>query len=102
MTTATFESGITVDGDTQCIQIAIIEDDIYEEDEVFFFQISSVTPSSAAVIVSPTQVTKTIQDNGGKNNLDVLSGVFSRESFGTKSQLWCHMPHTVAHGCFYV
>ena len=88
MTTATFESGATLNGDIQCIQIEITEDDIYEEDEVFIFQISSVMPSSAAVIGSPMQVTKTIQDNGGKNNLDLLSGVFSRESFGTNSQLW--------------
>ena len=102
MTTATFESGMTSNGDNQCIQIDIMEDDIYEQDEIFIFRISSVTPSSAAVIGSPMQVTKTIQDNDGKNNLDVLSGVFSRESFGTNSQLWCHMPHTVAHGCFYV
>ena len=70
MTTATFESGMTSNGDNQCIQIDIMEDDIYEQDEIFIFRISSVTPSSAAVIGSPMQVTKTIQDNAGRISVE--------------------------------
>ncbi|CAI8048181.1 Sodium/calcium exchanger 1, partial [Geodia barretti] len=50
VTSVTFLSGMTINGDTQCAEIQIVDDDIYEEDEVFLVSISTVTPSSAAMI----------------------------------------------------
>ena len=61
----TFLSGITFNGDIQCAEIQIEDDDIYEEDEVFLVTISTVTPSSAAIIGALSEVTNTIQDNQG-------------------------------------
>ena len=40
----TFPSGTTNDGDNECITIAIMGDDIYEEDQQFTVEIESVTP----------------------------------------------------------
>ena len=65
----TFESNNTINGTTKCIQINIVDDDIYEEDEVFLLNITNVMPSSAAVIGAMQQVTKTIQDNMGRTTL---------------------------------
>ena len=65
-TTVIFESGMTNNGSTQCVEIQIEDDDIYEEDEVFLVTIITVAPSSAAVIGTPSEVTKTIQDNAGR------------------------------------
>ena len=56
---------MTINGDTQCAEIQIVDDDIYEEDEVFLVTISTVTPSSAAIIEALSEVTNTIQDNQG-------------------------------------
>ena len=67
-TTVTFESGMTENGDTQCVEIQIEDDDIYEEDEVFLVTITTVAPSSAAVIGTLSEVTKTIQDNAGRHD----------------------------------
>ena len=62
----TFDSGMTNIGDTQCIENQIVDDNNFEEDEVFLVTISTVTPSSAAMIGTMSEITKTIQDNAGK------------------------------------
>ena len=67
--TVTFLSNNTIDGDTKCIEINIVDDDIYEEDEVFLLNITNVMPSSTAVIGAMQQVAKTIQDNMGRTTL---------------------------------
>ena len=61
----TFLSGTTINGDTQCAEIQIVDDDIYEEDEVFLVSISTVMPSSAAMIGTLSSIANTIQDNQG-------------------------------------
>ena len=70
--TVTFLGGLTYNGDTQCVEIQIVDDDIYEEDEVFLVTISTVTPSSAVTIVAPSNVTKTLQDNEGKSDVKII------------------------------
>ena len=64
-TAVTFDSNTTF-GDIQCIEIQIVDDDIYEEDEDFLVTISTIVPSTAAVPGPVSQVTKTIQDNAGR------------------------------------
>ena len=48
-----------------CLQIDIIDDDIYEEDQQFSVSITAVSPSTVALIGTESSVTKTIQDNNG-------------------------------------
>ena len=68
-TSLTFQSGSTGNGDTECVEIDIVEDDIYEEDEMFLIGINTIMPSSAAMAGATPQATKTIQDNMGRNIL---------------------------------
>ena len=63
-TTVTFLTGST-NGDSQCIDISIIADDTYEENQVFSVTIDSVSLTTAAMIGAPNSVTITIQDNNG-------------------------------------
>ena len=53
-------------GTSQCFNITINDDDIYEEDQTFTISIDDVTPSTVINITSNT-LTKTIQDNEGTN-----------------------------------
>ena len=70
-TTVTFESGNNTNfTDSQCIEIQIVDDDIYEEDEDFLVTISTIVPSTAAVPGSVSNVTKTIQDNAGRISVE--------------------------------
>ena len=55
----------TDSGDRLCFEISIIEDDIYEEDQQFIVNITSVSPSSAAGIGPISSVIKTIRENQG-------------------------------------
>ena len=66
--TVTFQSGMTVSGTTECVQITITDDDCYEENEEFIVKIVSIMPPSAAVNGTPSEITKTIQDNNGRNS----------------------------------
>ena len=70
-TMVTFLSGMTNNESTQCVEIQIIDDDIYEEDEVFLVSISTVTPSSA-VMIGTQSINKTIWDNAGRNDVKKL------------------------------
>ena len=76
MTSVTFQSGSTANGDTLCVQIDIEDDDIYEENEVFLVGINTITPSSAAMTGATPQATKTIQDNMGRNILCNMKTIF--------------------------
>ena len=60
----TFSTG-SANTDLQCIDISIIADDIYEENQVFSVSIDSVSLTTAATIGTPNSVTITIQDNNG-------------------------------------
>ena len=60
----TFASGTTSINDMLCLNIAIADDDAYEEDELFTFLITSASPPSA-VAIGASQAVKTIQDNNG-------------------------------------
>ena len=64
-TLLTFASGTVINGDERCIQINIIDDDIYEEQQQFGVSIVSVSLPSAALIGTPNPITKTIQDIEG-------------------------------------
>ena len=64
-TTVTFESVTTVNGQMRCLDILITNDDAYEQNELFTFQINAVNPTSAAMIGTDAQATKTIQDDEG-------------------------------------
>ena len=61
----TFFSGSAANTDSKCIDISIIADDIYEENQVFSVSIDSVSLTTAAMIGTPNSVTITIQDNNG-------------------------------------
>ena len=61
----TFGSGITSNGDSQCIEVTVTDDDIFEGDQQFTVTIDSVSPSSVASIGSPNSLTVTIEDNNG-------------------------------------
>ena len=63
-TLLTFVSGTVSNGDEQCIEIDITDDDIYEEEQQFNVSIASVSNPSAQ-IGSPNPITKTIQDING-------------------------------------
>ena len=65
----TFMSGS--DNDSLCVMIQIVDDCLYEEDEVFLFTIETVTPSSA-VMIGVSEVNKTIQDNAGRSDSENL------------------------------
>ena len=54
-----------LDGDTLCTEIGIVDDDIYEGNEQFLVTITSVFPSSAAIIGTTSSLLKYIEDNGG-------------------------------------
>ena len=71
----TFASGATSNNDMLCLNIAIADDDAYEEDELFTFLITSATPTSA-VAIGASQAVKTIQDNNG-----IIMIVFSGSEF---------------------
>ena len=60
-----FVSGTVSNEDERCIQITIIDDDIYEGEQQFSISITSVSNPSAAQIGSPNPITKTIQDIDG-------------------------------------
>ena len=60
----TFGSGTTSNNDMLCLNIAIADDDAYEENELFTFLITSASPTSA-VAIGASQAVKTIQDNNG-------------------------------------
>ena len=60
-----FSSGSTINGDSVCIVINILEDDIYEENQDFTVRLTAIQPLSAAVFGTPDTVTKNIQDNEG-------------------------------------
>ena len=64
MSIVTFLIG-SANTDSQCIDISIITDDIYEENQVFSVSIDSVSLTTAATIGTPNSVTITIQDNNG-------------------------------------
>ena len=57
-------SGNVANGDTLCLVLRILEDDIYEEDQLLNVSIVSVSPSSAATVGTDESVI-TIEDNGG-------------------------------------
>ena len=60
----TFASGTTSNNDMLCLNIAIADDDAYEENELFTFLITSAS-SPSAVAIGASQAVKTIQDNNG-------------------------------------
>ena len=64
-TRLTFTSGITSNGDSECVEISIIDDDIYEDDQQFTVSIATVSPPSIAEIGFPSSMILTIQDNNG-------------------------------------
>ena len=70
-TMVTFPSGMTENGDNQCVEIQIIDDDIYEEDEVFLVSISTVMPPSS-VMIGTQSINKTIWDNAGRDDVKKL------------------------------
>ena len=70
-TMVTFLGGVASNGDTQCVEIQIVDDDIYEEDEVFVVSISTVTPSSS-VMIGTQSINKTIWDNAGRDDVKKL------------------------------
>ena len=61
----TFGSGNASNGDSQCIEVTVTDDDIFEGDQQFAVTIDSVSPSSVASIGSPNSLTVTIEDNNG-------------------------------------
>lgn len=69
-----FSSGSTSNGDSVCINIGIVEDDIYEEDQQFNVRIASLSPSTAANSASPDSVSITIQDNDGLYDHSIEAG----------------------------
>ena len=56
--------GNVANGDTLCLGLGILEDDIYEENQLLNVSIVSVSPSSAATVGTDKSVV-TIEDNGG-------------------------------------
>ena len=64
-TLLTFVDGTVINGDEQCIQININDDDIYEEEQQFSVSIVSVSLPSAAQIGIPNPITKAVQDIDG-------------------------------------
>ena len=64
-TSLVFDSGLTDNGDTECVTITIIDDDIYEEDQQFTVNIDSVDSTSAAMIGMLSSTDVVIQDNDG-------------------------------------
>ena len=60
-----FGDGAVMNGDSMCISVSLVDDDIYEEDESFSASLTAATPDSATRITRAGSVTKTIQDNNG-------------------------------------
>ena len=58
-------SGGIINGDSVCITVSILEDDVYEENQDFAVRITVNAQPSAAVVGTPDSITKTIQDNEG-------------------------------------
>lgn len=58
-----FTSGMTSNGDSECFNIVIINDDDYEENQNFQVEIDMISPSVASGTGSTVPVT--IQDNNG-------------------------------------
>ena len=58
-------SGDIINGDSVCITVSILEDDIYEENQDFAVRITVLAQLSAAVVGTPDIITKTVQDNEG-------------------------------------
>ncbi|CAI7989325.1 hypothetical protein GBAR_LOCUS186, partial [Geodia barretti] len=56
-------SGNVTNGDNLCLGLSILEDDIYEEDQLLNVSIVSVSPSSAATVGTDKSAI-TIEDNG--------------------------------------
>ena len=54
-----------------CFNVSIIDDNIHEQDEVFFVKITTSDPQ---VILSPRQTNLTINDNDGK--IIIIHGQF--------------------------
>ena len=61
----TFGSGNASNGDSQCIEVTVTDDDVFEGDQQLTVTIDSVSPSSVASIGSPNSLTVTIEDNNG-------------------------------------
>ena len=72
---------------THCISIAIIDDNVYEEDEYLNIMIDSVTPS--VTVGTPSVVQLTIQDDDGMSQIIIKVAV----RLGT---IYTHM-HTYTH-----
>ena len=49
-----------------CITIDVVQDDIYEEQQLFYMNITSVSPSSAAVVGAVSSINITIEDDSGE------------------------------------
>lgn len=49
----------------RCIDITILDDDIYEENQDFSVTLQTMSPASVIVFGAPNSITKTIQDNNG-------------------------------------
>ena len=60
-----FTSGTTSNGSRVCVDIILPEDDVYEEDERFTISITSVSPTTAAVIGPQSSFTIKLEDNEG-------------------------------------
>ena len=61
-TTLVFPSGSVSNGDSQCVEISVTDDDSYEENELFSVSIESVIPPLPVVIGTTTL---TLQDHIG-------------------------------------
>ena len=60
----TFGVGPVANGNSRCLTITIINDNIYEGEEDFTIFISGAEPETAVTFATDT-LTKTIQDDGG-------------------------------------
>lgn len=63
-TELTFFRGVS-DGHSECIQIDIIDDDVYEEEQEFSVHISSVLTSLSMVALGEHDNRYTLEDNTG-------------------------------------
>ena len=63
---ATFPSGTVTNGTKACLNITIVEDDVFESDHDFGIFLVSASLPSVTVDPSLTISTVTIQDNDGK------------------------------------
>ena len=63
-TELTFSSGVS-DGHSECVQINIIDDDVYEENQQFLVSITRVSTSLPLLAVEELANVYTLEDNGG-------------------------------------